>query len=447
MSRILATLLAGCLTSICCNCVTTAQTDFAPNDVIHADSIERVSNVRASLSDNTTLTRNVPCDSQIPCDGNPLGLCDAPFGPCGCGVAAPDFPGSWCIPSTKTRFKIGGYVKLDAIYDVNEIGNRFEFLTPTIPTTSDNGGRTTFHARQSRMLFETRSPTELGPVRTYVEGDFFGTGNAFRLRHAYAEVGNWLAGQTWTTFMDISVNPNTLDFEGPPGMVFRRQAQLRYTIPLWAKSKLALAIENPSSAVGFIGGGVNLDRTPDFITNLRQELEMGHVQVAGIARDIGFRPAAGATAGLNQNEWGYGISISGLLRIGGKNNIRYQAAWGNGIGHYFEDLNSGGVATDGGADALGNLELLDAKGYLVAYEHFWNDRIRSNVVFGYGTVDNSAGQPGTAFHSSEYVAVNMRYSPLQQLDVGVEYIYGTHEDAAGNTGEATRIQCSSIVKF
>lgn len=358
-----------------------------------------------------------------------------------------DFPGSWCIPGTHTRLKLGGYVKLDAIYDFNEIGNRFDFLTPTIPTTADGGGRTTFHARQTRLFIDTRTPTCLGTLKTYIEGDFFGPGNSFRLRHAYGETPRFLAGQTWTTFMDISTNPHTLDFEGPPGMVFRRQAQLRYKLPLSEKLKMAFALENPTSAVGFIGGGDNLDRSPDFISNVRYEGSNGHVQLGGIVRDIGFRALAGPTAGIAQQETGYGFAVSGSVKTFGKDSIKYQYARGRGIGHYFEDLNSGGVATDGGADAAGNLELLYADGWFAAYEHYWNPCLRSNFVYGAGSVDNSVGQPGTAFQESEYVAVNAIFTPIKQMDLGIEYLYGTHVDAANNRGEANRIQFSSIFRF
>lgn len=358
-----------------------------------------------------------------------------------------DFPGSWEIPNTETRFKIGGYVKLDAIYDFNEIGNRFNFLTPTIPTTIDNGGRTTFHARQSRIFFETRTDTRCGNVKTYLETDFFGTGNALRLRHAYAQVGGLLVGQTWTLFMDISAHPFTLDFEGPPGMVFRRQAQIRYTVPINCHSKLAFAVENPSSAVGFPGGGTNLDRSPDFVVSWRHENARGHVQIAGIARDIGFRADAGPTASIDQHEFGYGASVSGLVKLAHKDNLKCQVAWGKGIGDYFEDLNSGGVNTDGVSDIAGNLELLNAFGFFLAHQHWWNACWRSNLVYGYGNVENIAGQPGTDFNQSEYVAVNTVYSPIKNIDIGLEYLFGTNRDAANNEGQANRLQFSTVVRF
>ena len=69
-------------------------------------------------------------------------------------------------------------------------------------------------------------------IRIFTEGDFFGQSNAFRLRHAYGEVGSLLVGQTWTTFTDVAAAPATLDFEGSVSSVNRRQAQARWTQPI-----------------------------------------------------------------------------------------------------------------------------------------------------------------------------------------------------------------------
>lgn len=84
------------------------------------------------------------------------------------------------------------------------------------------------HARQSRIRFDTRTPTDWGSLRTRIEGDFFGnTGNerfsnssAFRIRHAYGQLGPVLGGQTWSTFMDQDTFFDTVDFFGPAGQEF-----------------------------------------------------------------------------------------------------------------------------------------------------------------------------------------------------------------------------------
>ena len=72
-----------------------------------------------------------------------------------------------------------------------------------------------------------------------MEGDFFGAAgnesvsnsNGLRVRHAYGTLGGLLAGQTWTTFSDVAAYPETVDFGGPVGVIFARQAQVRWTQP------------------------------------------------------------------------------------------------------------------------------------------------------------------------------------------------------------------------
>ena len=54
-----------------------------------------------------------------------------------------------------------------------------------------------------------------------MEGDFYSSGDQFRLRHAYGEIGDLLVGQTWTTFTDVAAAPATLDFEGSVSSVNR----------------------------------------------------------------------------------------------------------------------------------------------------------------------------------------------------------------------------------
>jgi hypothetical protein len=83
-------------------------------------------------------------------------------------------------------------------------------------------GRTFFDASETRLNLTTRAPTPFGKLKVFVEGDFQGSGNSLRLRHAYGEVGRFLAGQTNSTFMDASAQPSTLDNEGPNALVFVR---------------------------------------------------------------------------------------------------------------------------------------------------------------------------------------------------------------------------------
>ena len=46
------------------------------------------------------------------------------------------------------------------------------------------------HARETRVNLDLRSHGGPHPVRAFIEGDFFGDNNAFRLRHGFGEYGD-----------------------------------------------------------------------------------------------------------------------------------------------------------------------------------------------------------------------------------------------------------------
>jgi len=125
-------------------------------------------------------------------------------------------PGWWQIPKTVTQFKVGGYVKFDLIHDFNPISSPDFFDVSQIPTDGSEGSSSHLNAKETRLNLDVKTKVKSVDIRAYVEGDFYGSGGAFRLRHAFVEIGkHWLAGQWWSNFMDESIIPPTLDFEKP----------------------------------------------------------------------------------------------------------------------------------------------------------------------------------------------------------------------------------------
>src|SRR5206468_5957250 len=93
-------------------------------------------------------------------------------------------------------------------------------------------------------------PVSSSSVRFFMEFDLFGSNATTpRLRHAYAQVANFLVGQSFSNFMDPDAGPDTLDFQGPNSQVSIRNPQLRYSIPLAEKTSLAFSVEKASSDV------------------------------------------------------------------------------------------------------------------------------------------------------------------------------------------------------
>ena len=120
-------------------------------------------------------------------------------------VVGGDKPRTYKLPGTDTSMQIGGYVKGDILYDVKS-QNGDSFAVSAIPlegsVADELEGHVRFHARQSRVWFKTWTPSDLGEVRTHIEGDFEGAGGnevfsnstVFRLRHAYGTLGGLLIG-------------------------------------------------------------------------------------------------------------------------------------------------------------------------------------------------------------------------------------------------------------
>ena len=115
-------------------------------------------------------------------------------------VDGAEFPGSIPIPGTEAAMKIGGQVRMSVVKTLGPLGVDDKFVTSSIPVEGSQdagkGSRLNYSARPSRMNFDFRTLTGVGSVRAFIEADFAGdSSNTFRLRHAYGQWGNFLAGQ------------------------------------------------------------------------------------------------------------------------------------------------------------------------------------------------------------------------------------------------------------
>ena len=134
-------------------------------------------------------------------------------------VTAGGFPGSFRIPGTDAGLRFGGRVRMTSVRTFDALGTDDRFVTSSIPVAgslaAEKDGRTTYTAQPSRFNFDLRTPTRIGDMRAFIEGDFFGPGNALRLRHAYGQGRRFVLGQTWSTFSDPEAQPLGIDHEGP----------------------------------------------------------------------------------------------------------------------------------------------------------------------------------------------------------------------------------------
>lgn len=339
------------------------------------------------------------------------------------------------IEGKNAAMKIGGYVKLDLIYDFNPIDNTDSFDVNSIPIGAPPRTNSRMHVRQSRLNFDTRFKTDYGIARTFVEGDFFSDGNRFRLRHAYGELNQFLGGQTWTTFANLDAAPATLDFEGSVSAITARRPQVRWTIPICGDElNLALALEDSKTVVELPPGGTTTGETravtPDFVARLRRTTSGGNFQVAMIARELGFQPSGESV--LTDSAWG--LNFSQVAELSPDNKFYWQINYGDGIASLLGDLPD---ITPTGPDSA---DLLGYFGWMVGATHNWNKKLSSNLTFAESHFRNTSGQPSTDINNLTYLAANLIWSPTDGIDVGIEYLYGKRENISGDSGLANRIQ-------
>jgi hypothetical protein len=356
------------------------------------------------------------------------------------------FPNSWPVPGTDSYLAIGGYLKADYLQDVDYIGNANQFAVASIPVDgtaeADLGGQSTLTARETRLNLDFHKPSALGDIRAFAEGDFAGSGNGFRLRHAYGQIGGFLAGQTWTTFADTSTHPYTLDFEGADATIWRRQAMLRYTGQLAPGWTWAIAIEEPGTSISNAGGVAGADRSdfPDVPGFIRYQAPTGSIQFGAIYRQLRF-DGDGADAGVNDTDAGYGVALSFTRSLFGGDVLSGQFVYGDGVANYIQGLSGQGV--DAVLTPDGTVRALTASSGMLAYTHRWSAAWRSVLAVSTSQVDDEAGLPGTAIERLDDVHLNLLWSPFKAFEVGAEAMWGQRTDQNGQDGDATRFQFSA----
>lgn len=387
----------------------------------------------------------------------------APAGPAAAGVKLP-IQSTTLTPGANpgTTVKIGGFIKSDFMLTRTDSGQLADSASGRdlyVPGQTPVGGANSntdydAGAKFSRVNIGIDTVTENNDkLGAFVEFDFFGgaLGNenstntyGVTLRHAYAYWNKWLAGQTWSTFMDTAALPDAVDFIGPTdGVIFVRQPQIRYT-----SGNFQIALEDPQTTVMPRGGGASAssDRgaLPDLTARYNWKGSWGHFGIAALLRDLRVdRPAAGTTAAIEDSQFGGALTIGGKWNLGESNDIRYQLTGGS-ISRYI----GLGVTADTVLDAGNDLETIDGWAGYVAWRHLFSKKLRGNLMYARSDYDNPVAFTGTGVTKSvSSFRLNLIYSPLPKLDVGVEYMIGQRELESGADGDIDRLQFMAKYSF
>jgi hypothetical protein len=369
--------------------------------------------------------------------------------------------------STQPSFEIYGFAMLDIGHDLKQIHPNWSdtMRVTRLPSFEDEFGRdhSTFAGvRQSRLGVRSATPTPLGDLTTVFEFELFGTGvdegqTTFRLRHAYGEVGQFGAGQTWSPFMDPDVFPNSLEYWGPTGMVFFRNVQARW-IPMKGASSLVIAAERPGASgdAGVYADRVELENIaarfpmPDISGAYKWTQNWGYVRAGGIVRVIKWDDLLEDEFELSGDATGWGLNLSSNLKPTASDTIRLQFVFGEGIQNYMNDspVDIGIVQNRSNpvTPILG--EPLPITALVAFLDHTWNAKFSSTVGYSRQDIDNTDGQDDDAFKAGQYALGNLLYYPVPNVMIGGEFQWGRRENFSdGFSSDGYKVQFSFRYNF
>jgi len=376
--------------------------------------------------------------------------------------------------------EIFGFIMMDSGYDFGRINpDWYDTMRPTQLLDKEGNeyqpqGSYFMSVRQTAFGVKNYVETPMGQLKTLFEFDLFGMGNnagntAFRLKHAYVELGKFGAGQTNSLFTDTDVYPNIVEFMGPNALPFIRNVQIRYTPIRDANHTFAIAVERPGATAdqgqygaGFVYAGI-LDNVkprfamPDFTAEYRYSSSWGYLELAGIVRSMKWEDLNDDQYDLSGSAVGWGLSLSTKLQLAKSVIFHGAVTTGAGIQNYMNDADADvGIKRQyDNAKAPIKGIAIPMIGVVSYFDINWSEKFSSAI--GYSILHNNTteAQLSTAYETGQYASVNLLYSPIKNFVAGPELQWGMRHNndfagdpefglaaAKGNTGNDVKLQFS-----
>jgi len=364
-------------------------------------------------------------------------------------LVSDEFIGSWPLFGTDYRMKIGGYFKMDALYDLDGTGDKTQFLISQIPVEgSPEAGRSGYFnmfVRETRFNFDVRKSEPGGPpAQFFLEMDFFDESSfSPRLRHAYLVYGNLLVGQTWTTVTDLASLPFTIDFAAGDALFGGRTPQVRWQQQVGPNWSWAVGLEQLQTSGIYnprgLGGGAS-PQLPVLGARVTHQRRTGVRTLAALVQSLHWD---GEGVGPDATATGWALIFSGRQNFRQRDFFTWNLAWGDGTAENIMALTgsqANAVLTHGG-------HLITRHGYSAALGlgHRWSDTLSSNLAYAWTDLEDLGQRAPDAIISGGVGHLNLIWAPREKLSTGIEFMWGTRENADGADGDATRVQ--TMVKY
>lgn len=411
----------------------------------------------AQENSSLTIARTSAQDSAILAKNKPQGAHEIPV---------PKF----VIKSQDSKFlmTVGGQINPimgvdlgNNLYNVSGAG--ISFVTQKIPVPSTQGHKSDYYINPLNAAVDFQivglagTPDE---ITGYIKFGTNGNNNSLALTRAYITWRGFTAGEKLTLMQDdYACQPPTIDPEGPSGCISTVVYEVNYKSKNYNGFQFAIGLDLPSwySSNGIYRGKdypmfdgkqvTNYADAEQMVPDIPMWIQYGtsdfnRIRFSGIIRNFSYRDLV---ANTTRHMVGWGVMCSGNLQVPSKAvTFYYQAAYGQGIGAYLQDIAGMPLSFIPDDAKPGKMKASPMMGLNAGFTFQLSPKWQMNImasesriwkVGNYAVQDNSSN-----YKYALYGAANLFYNITPYLQWGIEYLYGKRQTWDMGSGHDNRIQ-------
>lgn len=326
-----------------------------------------------------------------------------------------------------------GFARADANYIIEGADNDFNSVHTSKGEATDKLRAT---AKTSRIGLDFTTNLEGVDVGGKLEADFAGSDSteAFRLRHAYLTLNNWLFGQTTSNFLSNHA-PEMIDFGTNVGGGTARIPMVRYAQKLAPSTQLFVSLEE---------GNSKGDTLKYSLPNLTAKVVQGFADGKGSASARALIEHYKAEA-VNDDQTGWGVAAGANYQVSDPLKVSADVSYVKGNSNYLYGANSAYSIVNG------EIEQNEFFGVQVGATYKILPNLRSTLAYGALYADDSTdfakANAASANEKVQQAWVNLIYTPVKPIDLGVEYVNGKRETFSGASFKDNRIGLMAKYNF
>ncbi len=346
------------------------------------------------------------------------------------------------------------------LYNVDGAG--ISFVTQKIPVPARTGHKGDYYINPLNAAIDFQIVGLAGTpnqITGYIKFATDGNSGALNMSRAYLTWRNFTAGEKLTLLQDdYACQPPTIDPEGPSGCVSTVAYEVSYTSKNYNGFQFAIGLDMPSwyASNGVYRGkdyptfdGKQVNNYADaeqMVPDIPMWIQYGtsnynRIRLSGIIRNFSYRDLIG---NKTRHMVGWGVMASGNLQPCKSVIFYYQAAYGEGIGAYLQDIAGMPLSFVPDDKKLGKMQASPMMGLNFGFTFNLTDKWQVNIMGSESRiwkVGNYAVQEDAYnYKYALYGAANVFYNITPYLQWGIEYLYGKRQTWDMGSGHDNRIQ-------